>query len=79
MLHHRRQLCQRGCSFKRGRSAQHACASVGVIWRGDSLIDGVPETLDALRAMVISLLTHLQTSLVLLEQLHMRSGVLHLR
>ena len=24
----------------------------GVIWRGDSLIDGVPETLDALRAMV---------------------------
>lgn len=24
----------------------------GVIWRGDSLIDGVPETLDALRSMV---------------------------
>ena len=24
----------------------------GVIWRGDSLIDGVPETLDMLRAMV---------------------------
>ena len=24
----------------------------GVIWRGDSLIDGVPETLDALRKMV---------------------------
>ena len=28
-------------------------ADAGVIWRGDSLIDGVPETLDALRAMVI--------------------------
>ena len=27
-------------------------ADAGVIWRGDSLIDGVPETLDALRAMV---------------------------
>ena len=24
----------------------------GVIWRGDSVIDGVPETLDMLRAMV---------------------------
>lgn len=24
----------------------------GVIWRGDSVIDGVPETLDMLRSMV---------------------------
>ena len=24
----------------------------GVIWRGDTLIDGVPETLDLLRSMV---------------------------
>lgn len=25
----------------------------GVIWRGDSVIEGVPETLDALRALVM--------------------------
>ena len=29
-------------------------ACTGVIWRGDSVIDGVPETLDALRALVQS-------------------------
>ena len=28
----------------------HSC--IGVIWRGDSVIDGVPETLDLLRSMV---------------------------
>jgi len=27
----------------------------GVIWRGDSLIDGVPETLDLLRSLVRTL------------------------
>jgi hypothetical protein len=31
--------------------------SAGVIWRGDSVIDGVPETLDMLRAMVGALLS----------------------
>ena len=29
---------------------------VGVIWRGDSLIDGVPETLDLLRSLVRTLM-----------------------
>lgn len=29
----------------------------GVIWRGDSVIDGVPETLDMLRSMVSSVTT----------------------
>ena len=29
-----------------------SCSWAGVIWRGDSLIDGVPETLGMLRAMV---------------------------
>ena len=28
----------------------------GVIWRGDSLIDGVPETLDLLRSLVRTLI-----------------------
>jgi hypothetical protein len=28
------------------------CVAAGVIWRGDSVIDGVPETLDMLRAAV---------------------------
>ena len=30
----------------------HQNATQGVIWRGDSVIEGVPETLDMLRAMV---------------------------
>ncbi len=29
--------------------------NAGVIWRGDSLIDGVPETLDLLRSLVRTL------------------------
>jgi phosphoglycolate phosphatase len=28
------------------------CCRVGVIWKGDKLIDGVPETLDLLRSKV---------------------------
>ena len=29
-----------------------ALHAAGVIWRGDSLIDGIPETLDLLRSLV---------------------------
>ena len=35
-----------------GSLSHWSCFCAGVIWRGDSLIDGVPETLDMLRAMV---------------------------
>jgi hypothetical protein len=30
----------------------HTACCTGVIWRGDSLIEGIPETLDMLRSMV---------------------------
>jgi hypothetical protein len=38
--------------------SEFPCA--GVIWKGDKLIDGVPETLDMLRSMVnlVSTLLH---------------------
>ena len=52
MQYYGQRVHHRAFISEQGRCAQHACASVGVIWRGDSLIDGVPETLDALRAMV---------------------------
>lgn len=32
--------------------SQHLLPCAGVVWRGDSVIEGVPETLDMLRAMV---------------------------
>ena len=34
------------------KATSQCWSPAGVIWRGDSLIDGVPETLDALRKMV---------------------------
>jgi hypothetical protein len=37
-----------GCTTECSLVGLHA----GVIWRGDSIIDGVPKTLDALRALV---------------------------
>lgn len=30
------------------------CALIGVVWRGDSLIEGVSETIDFLRSLVRS-------------------------
>jgi len=39
--------------MKSHHSTVHMCfESAGVIWRGDSVIDGVPQTLDMLRSMV---------------------------
>ena len=40
--------------------------TTGVIWRGDSVIDGVPETLDALRALVRVLSHHHSSRLMFL-------------
>lgn len=43
----------------------------GVIWRGDSVIDGVPETLDMLRGMVrFQSLSLANKSLTCLHELH---------
>lgn len=47
--------CMACCRLNSRSNFLHAClrnGCAGVIWRGDSVIDGVPETLDMLRAMV---------------------------
>jgi hypothetical protein len=33
-------------------------SSIGVIWKGDTLIEGVPETMELLRKMVRSIREH---------------------